>query len=306
MRVAFLLVSILTISSFCFAQEGPTLIGGKPVEPGEYPEVVYISMKSGRCSASLVGPQVLLTAAHCARGGAKVTFQHNQNQYSATCTAPAAYPREDHDISLCLIDKEIQKPYASIADKSPEVGEKMTLIGYGCVKPGGGGGNDGVLRVGQSTVTGFTKWDIVTKRDAALCYGDSGGPAFAEVVAPKTDHHYVLGVNSKGDIRTTSYLSKLYSDESKAFMKAWADDKKVQICGVNMLCAQPPKPKLCEEEYLSLDAAHKDLDASLGDLKLCMFTPTVSLCTQEINAVKEKHPALADAFLKLDTCLMME
>jgi len=306
LKRALLICFLVGLSNFCFAEESPTLIGGKPVAPGEYPEVIYISMKGGKCSASIVGPRTVLTAAHCARKGAKVTFQHNQNQYTAICNAPAAYPRQDHDISVCLVDKELAKPYASLASEGPKTGDNMSLIGYGCTRPGGGGGNDGVLRVGQSTVTGFSTWDIITKKNSALCYGDSGGPAFKLIGDPVNEHHYVLGVNSKGDIRSTSYLSKIYSDASKAFLTAWAEQNKAEICGLNLDCATPPPPKLCEKEYFALDAAHKQFDKALDELKFCLFTPTVSVCSAEINAVKEKHPAIADAFLKLDTCLMLE
>lgn len=281
----------------------PLLIGGKPVEKGEYPEVVYISMGNGRCSATVIGPRVILTAAHCARGGKKVTFQHNQTQYSATCNAPSVYPKDDHDISLCLTDKKVEGPYASLSKSGPRTGDKVTLIGYGCTRPGGGGGNDGVLRVGVSTVTGFTTWDFVTKKNAALCYGDSGGPAFNYVENPKEEHHYILGVNSKGDIRTTSYLSKMYSSASKDFVSAWATAKEVEICGHNLVCDEPPPPKLCEAEYYALDNEHKVLDKNLDNLKVCMFTPTVSLCKQEIDALKDQHPSLADAFNNLDKCL---
>jgi hypothetical protein len=104
------------------------------------------------------------------------------------------------------------------------------LTGYGCVNKGGGGGNDGYLRIGEAKVTKVptnTNFDIVSKGTAALCFGDSGGPAY------KNDR--LIGVNSRGNIENTSYVSAVHmADES--YMLTWAKANKVEICGVNRNC----------------------------------------------------------------------
>lgn len=300
---------LLLLAAFCSASNSsaqmmsPTLINGKPVQPGEFPEVVYITMKNSRCSATIVGPKVVLTAAHCAREGGKMSFQVGQTLYSGVCHAPDAYPSDDHDISLCLVDKNIPGPYASVAQKGPEVGDKVTLIGYGCTKPKGGGGNDGILRVGISTVTGFTDWDFITKKDAALCYGDSGGPAFRKIANPKGEHHYVMGVNSKGDIKSISWLSQLYSLASQGFMESWSKKNDAKICGVTAQCDIPPAPKVCEESWQQFEATHAPYDAALVDLERCMFKRTVSTCGEEVDAVRLGNVKMSEAFLKLTGCL---
>ena len=301
-RLLFL-ISLVTVSSIAVAGKGPTLIGGTPVKPGEYPEVVYIDVGNAVCSAAVVGKRAVLTAAHCARNGRKITFQIGQTQFAGVCDAPEAYPDDDHDISLCLIDSDLPLPYATVAQKGPEVGDKITLIGYGCVKPGGGGGNDGVLRVGQSTVTGFTDWDFVTKKESALCFGDSGGPAFRKIADPKAEHHYILGVNSKGDIRSTSYLSMTYTLASTGFMDMWTKRTGASVCGINVKCDEPPTPKLCGDSWGKFASPFVDYVAAVKELDVCMFKRTLSTCGQEVGNISKNRDTLDNAFLKLTDCL---
>lgn len=297
--LVFLLFSAAALGN----DQSPALIGGDPVKPGDFPEVVYISMGSGRCSATVVGPRAVLTAAHCARGGKKITFEHNQAQYSGKCYAPNAYPRQDHDIAICLVDKPIAKPYAQLSSDGPSKGDDVTLIGYGCTKPGGGGGNDGILRQGKAEVTGFTTWDFVTKAKAALCYGDSGGPAFKEIKTPTEDQHVILGVNSKGNIKDTSYLSKIYTKASREFLSAWAMKNETDVCGINVDCLKPETPKVCQESWQAFDAALKTYNDSIKELEACMFSSTVSLCGGEADAVEAKHVDKDQAWDVLKLCL---
>ena len=299
----FFLAAAFVATAALANDTSPALIGGDPVKPGEYPEVVYISLGNGRCSAAVVGPRAVLTAAHCARKNAKITFQLEQTQYSAVCEAPPGYPRQDHDISICYTDKPLPKPYASVANKAPKTGDEVTLIGYGCTKPGGGGGNDGILRQGAAEVTGFTTWDVVTKAKAALCYGDSGGPAFLKIDDAAKDNHIIFGVNSKGNIKDTSYLSKIYTKASREFLTEWTQKKETEICGLNVDCLVPEQPKVCQTEWAAFADSLKSYQDSLKELELCLFSSTVSLCGNESSAVEATHIEKDRAWDVLKLCI---
>jgi secreted trypsin-like serine protease len=216
----------------------PNLINGREAEIGEFPEVVWLQIGNSRCTGTLVGPRVLVTAAHCASNGQTIRFQVGQTQYTAKATRSSLYPAQDHDIALGLINGSVEGvPFASVGGQA-EVGTAITLAGYGCVRPGGGGGNDGKLRVGESTVVNFSGFDMVSKLEngAALCFGDSGGPAFMRLEDAHNEHHVLIGVNSKGDIRTTNYNTRTDINESQNFFRGFATRHNVSICGVTEDC----------------------------------------------------------------------
>lgn len=235
------LIGVLLCVSFTAFGEG-RLINGKPVEPGTFKEVVRIRSNGAGCTATVVGPRVIATAAHCARTGAEATFEVDGTEYTATITRSSLYPGKDHDIALGVTTKQITGvEYASIGGTATK-GLGLTLLGYGCTQPGGSGGNDGVLRIGESAIVDFSDYDMVSKKPggAALCYGDSGGPAFVI----DNGKHLLLGINSKGNIQDTNYNTRTDISESKSFVQGFAQNQGVKICGVNDDCSgsQPDKP----------------------------------------------------------------
>ena len=219
------------------------LINGQPVDKNKYPHVVRIVSASGAgCTASIVGPDAIVTAAHCADTGEKVTFTGVDGvKYTATMYHYESWPSKDLDLSIGKLDKKTAiKPVSLRTDRFEKQGMLVDLMGYGCINPGGGGGNDGVLRAGSAKITGAQGYDLVLDASpSALCYGDSGGPVFFEGKQ--------VGVNSKGNIRDKSYTTRTTLDESKSWLTATATKLGVTICGVSTtdqkICGGPNEPE---------------------------------------------------------------
>ncbi len=238
MRKLIRVLLVIGIVNGVSAQGDDRLINGKPADPKEWPSSVYASMSGSRCSATVVGERALLIAAHCVRNAGKASFSVGPNRYSSICTQSPDYNGNDTaDWAICVTDKVVTgAAYEHVNSDANriKVGGELTLSGYGCINPGGGGGNDGVYRIGTSKiirVPNGNNHDIVTRTGAALCFGDSGGPAF--LIDKVTNARWVVGVNSRGDISTTSYLSSLSSEASQQFLIEWADKNSHRICGVH-------------------------------------------------------------------------
>ena len=238
------LVFALFYANLAFASSyEPMLIGGRPASKGEYPEIVYIHSGNARCSATVIGPKVILTAGHCVADEGSigpvaeiVDFVVDQTVYSAVCKQAPMYrdQTEDHDMALCKVDKRLSVKPAKISKLGPKLGEEVVLSGYGCVQAGGGGGNDGILRIGKAKVTklpqGKDHW-FYTQDKSALCFGDSGGPALLN-----KKEHLLIGVNSRGNIKDLSLLTALYTSESIKFFEDFAEEQEVEICGISDKC----------------------------------------------------------------------
>lgn len=225
------------------------LIGGRPVNPGEYPEVVRILSGRFACTSAIVGPRVIITAAHCIDDETgeiepisslgQFTGKAGNISFRAICTSAPDYREEvgDQDIALCKTDRPIYVRYASVSDHAPKLEEIVTLTGFGCTQPQGGGGNDGILRTGEAPVTHVgtgSYYSFHTRGSAALCFGDSGGPAYKRI-SSLTDH-IIYGINSRGNIRDLSLMTAVYHPKSIKFMLDFESINSVSICGISADC----------------------------------------------------------------------
>lgn len=230
------LVSALALSderSYTVGQvmrgEAPELIGGVIADPAEFPASVWV----GNCTAVVAGEKVLLTAAHCTSNGGTKSFSVGTTKYSAKCTHHPSYRgNSTADWAICLVDKKVEGiPYEQVAsEKEYELESEILLSGYGCRI--WGGGIDGKYRIGKAPVIRMplgSNYDTVTRGKSALCSGDSGGPAWVVSEGGRK----LIGVNSRSNTTTTSYLSTHWVETAQSFYKSWAEKNQVKICGID-------------------------------------------------------------------------
>ena len=141
------------------------------------PEVGRIS----NCTATLVAPDVAITAAHCVDFGTlsepgnynilRLVRNGELRRYTVNRfrSFSRTGPGED-DIALLGLATRVRSDFATpapLARESPPIGHSLTVYGYGCTRIGG-------LGDGQKRRATFAQGE----RSQHLCPGDSGGPVF--------------------------------------------------------------------------------------------------------------------------------
>ena len=166
------------------------------------------------CSAGLLAPDLVVTAAHCVIAGAKVVAFFGTDFSGTGITIPVtgavvdpdyagATPSDGlkpHDVAVLRLARSAPASYVvpKVVDASEALASKeaVLLAGFGITEDGDG---SGTLRAVETTLVGRDdagrlSIDDPSKRGA--CSGDSGGPLFV-----KRDGQYLLaGVLSGGPI----------------------------------------------------------------------------------------------------------
>ena len=296
----------LGLASASYA-ESRNLIGSSEADIKDFPASISAQFPLeggyGSCTATIVGPQALLIASHCVSDNPNGSFTVGANKYKIACTMTDLYRRgTDHDLALCKIDHAVTGVVFENVNLNAaivQVGDTLQLTGYGCVFPNGSGsgsgGNDGVYRIGEAKVQTLPNstysFDYVTIGKSALCQGDSGGPAFKYLDAQKK-YRVVVSANSKGNIQDTSYLASTSTPESVNFIKTWAKNNNVLVCGVH--ADAPGCRPFADVTPKTPDGGSTACPASVIDTNLIAYrsclienTMSVSDCDKVVDSVEE-------------------
>lgn len=236
---------------------------------------------AGSCTATLVGPEVLLTAKHCVKDGAitKIKFQDGTLS-QGYCRHPEDKDDISADWALCHMEPPIVRPdlyyeFISVDPSMIRKGLRLTIGGYGCTRiPDTEMENKeekkfrtGKVRVSQLPMPGkqWPNW-ILTERAkkgeaAFVCPGDSGGAVYLEEPG---GHRTVVAVASAVGVNKNdylvSYLAALSTSSAHKFLSQWLTEHAgVKICGLG------ENPEYCRPNFvLPLDDRFKPIDPPFG------------------------------------------
>ena len=195
------------------------VIGGTVVPAGKWPDAVAVLGAQGSCTGTLVAPDVVLTAGHCAEVNptqiiANTTNYNAGGGVTATVKSITAYPgwETSYDVSVVVLTA----PVAGITPRllgtactfqSFANGAQVHLVGFGLTDTAGTGDNttlheavapvtDATCSGGNGCMPGVAPGGefVAGGSGTDSCFGDSGGPVYLDTPRGPV----VIGAVSRG------------------------------------------------------------------------------------------------------------
>ena len=249
----------------------PQVRGGQLAKSSDWPASLYATFTENgdifSCTAALLGPQVMLTAAHCVPANGKVSFRYggHAQPYAASCTRHPNYSNDESaDFALCSVSPAFAEPNGFLYERinssamNAHLGKEIILAGYGCFSDDVGARGDGKFRVGSNSFDETSQSagkrrgaqyyqpnevnNLFTKEAqnaAQICPGDSGGPAFVRTkgAANTFGNRSVIGVNSRVFLVSqkkygSSLISSTGGPDFLTWAQNWAQAAKLDACGI--------------------------------------------------------------------------
>jgi len=259
-RKCLLLGALLALPAAAHGWGTPKIVNG--VQTQSHPTVAALLFASTQitldnaqlgCSATLIGCQTVLTAAHCVEEDLNpshylVYLQHAGLFAVSAVTVHPSYSFPVSDIAVLKLANPVTgiRPTAvNQIDPTPFIPHAGIIAGFG--QTGGSAADYGIKRVGQvvtancnAAVAGSTNTELVCWNydsqigapgtDSNTCNGDSGGPLFMDLGVGQS----VAGVTSGGNVEGCgagdhSYDANVY--RNRAFILQQLGSDSTSTCG---------------------------------------------------------------------------
>ena len=170
--------------------DAPRIYGGQETETCEFPSAVFANMY---CTGTLVHPQVVISAGHCAQGGSNFQyFLFGEHKNSAARRANIKWCEsvgfEGTDAAICVLEEAMTDvPIAPILQGCEteilKTGTKVVLSGFGYAQnESAGGPPEGQKRWVETDIKSVSSSEVqIGGGGTGGCNGDSGGPAFVQL-----------------------------------------------------------------------------------------------------------------------------
>ena len=195
------------------------VVGGTPVQPGEWPDVVLVVAPEALCTGTLIAPDVVLTAGHCIDTHPALVLVDSVD-YGMPGGEPikiksaTAYPdwQDKYDVGVLVLEHPASAKPRAIASSCTVKdhlvkGAPVEVVGFGLTTKSGMGMNtrlnEATMAVTDPTCTSdpYCNASIAPGGEFVAggmgtdsCFGDSGGPLFV----PTQHGPALIGVVSRG------------------------------------------------------------------------------------------------------------
>lgn len=248
------LLTITTIavlaSTASFAKSD--IIGGDFLESSDIEPLQYLE----GCTASLIGPRVVITAAHCIEGSGmgSISIKSLGGMFKKVIAHPSAFPLErkdlandfagDYDLAIAILHEE-STTFPLTVNMNPEtnIGDQFLIVGAG-------GPHFTIRQFAYMSLVHESSISLTLRGDSiAGAPGDSGGGLLKKYADGRVELIAVTSTSTRdydfsdqpvwGPLAkpfTTGFTKLSATEGLTSFLEDVIAENEVEICGINLIC----------------------------------------------------------------------